>query len=127
MESNTAAGTAADPTVRFTKIDLNGKTYQLVYDFDAIAQAEDLTGLPLLVGVNWHGINARRIRAMLFASLLKAHPEIKLKDVTKLITVSNLPKIETALVDAWWHSMPDQEEANENPQQPEPEPAKQEN
>jgi hypothetical protein len=124
MELNTVAGTTADPTLHFTEVKLSGKTYKLIYDFDAVAKAEALTGLPLLVGVDWSKINAQRIRAMLYASVLVAHPEIKLSDITKLITVRNLPRIERALVDAWVSSTPDpDEEINENPPQPDPDPA----
>lgn len=122
-EKNTVTGTTADPILHFTDVRLNGKTYKLIYDFEAVAKAEDLTGIPLLVGVDWGHINARRIRAMLFASLLKACPELKLEDVTKLINVRNLPKIERALIDAWVTSTPEAEDEKENPPQPDPEPA----
>lgn len=118
MPEKTVAGTPADPTARFTRLELNGKSYSLVYDFDSIATAEDLTGLELLVGVNWAKINARRLRGMLYASLLKAHPEITLKDVAKLITPGNLPKIEKALVECWIASTPEREEESQNPQPP---------
>src|SRR4051812_13615933 len=57
------AGTPADPTVRYTPLTLGPKTYQLAYDFDALARAEEMTGLSLLVGVNWSHIGAKQIRA----------------------------------------------------------------
>ncbi len=112
------AGTPADPTVRYTELKLNGKTYQLTYDFESIAQAEETTGIELLVGVDWRKINARRIRAMLYASMVKAQPDITLKEIGKLITVLNLPNIESALVDCWMNSTPEKEEETENPPKP---------
>lgn len=119
----TVAGTPADPTVRYTELKLNGKTYQLTYDFEAIAAAEEATGLELLVGVDWRKINARRIRAMLYASMVKAQPDIALKEIGKMITVLNLPKIESALVDCWMNSTPEKEEEPENPPKPEADPS----
>lgn len=119
------AGTPADPTIRFTELKLNGKTYSLLYDFEAIAKAEDLTGLELLVGVNWRKINARRIRAMLYASMLQAHPDITMKEITGLLSLRNVPRIEQALAECWLDSSADPE-PKANPPQPEPEPAKSE-
>lgn len=105
-----------DPTLRSTKLELDGKTYLLVYDFDAIARAEEMTGLELLVGVDWQKINARRIRAMLYASMLRHQPKVTLDEVTDLIRVPNIPAIQDALVDTWFHSTTT---PAANPQKPE--------
>lgn len=122
MPKKNIAGTAADPTVRFTPLTLNGQTYQLAYDFEAIAQAEELTGLSLLVGVNWSQIGVRQIRAMLYASLLKAQPKITLDDLTPLLTVRNIAPIERALAAAWVESTPDPEKKDEPGAEPANEP-----
>jgi hypothetical protein len=85
----------------YTTLELGDKKYSLIYDFDAVMKAEDLTGMALLVGVDWSNVGVSRIRAMLYASLLTAQPDITLDEVTKLITFSNVLKIEQALVKAW--------------------------
>lgn len=107
MSEQTVAGTTADPTLEFTKLEINGKTYDLIYDFEAIAQAEEETGIPLLVGVNWRRIGVRQIRAMLYASMLKAHPAVTTKMITPWIVPKNIPLITTALADAWMSSTPE--------------------
>lgn len=121
--SETVAGTPADPTVRYTPLELDGKTYHLCFDFDAVAKAEQMTGMELLFGVDWSKITAPRLRAMLTACALKAHPEITPAQLTRHIRHKNLLKIQTALVDAWVNSTPDQEDDSQNPQAPEPSPA----
>jgi hypothetical protein len=122
VAKKTVATASADPTVRYTKVELNGAVYSLAYDFESIAIAEDLTGMEILIGVNWSKINARRLRAMLFASLLKAQPEITLEETGKLITVGNLSRIEAGLVDSWMRSNPDPAD-EPTPTEPEQTPA----
>lgn len=121
-ETVTVAGTPADPTVRFVPLKLGGTTYQLCFDFDAIAKAEEMTGMNLLFGVDWSKVNVVRTRAMLVACMLKAQPDITPEKLTKYITHRNMPRIQNALIDAWVNSTPDEDE-EENPPQPEPSPA----
>jgi hypothetical protein len=121
-ETMTVAGTPADPTVRYVPLELGGTTYQLCFDFDAIARAEEMTGMSLLFGVDWSRINIVRTRAMLLACMLKAQPEMTVDKLTKYITHRNMAKIQTALIDAWVNSTPEEDE-NENPPEPEPSPA----
>ena len=121
MPEPTIAGTPADPTARYTKLELGTKTYNLCFDFDSIAKAEEMTGMELLFGVDWTKINAKRMLAMLLACALKAHPDVKPETFKRHITHRNLPKLQTALIDAWVNSTPEGEE--ENPAKPEPSPA----
>lgn len=88
-------------TPQYTTLELGGKTFQLLYDFDAVTKAEEMTGMELLFGVDWSRINAKRMRAMLCALLLTAHPETKPEDLTQYIVHKNLFKIQTAIVNAW--------------------------
>jgi hypothetical protein len=55
--------------------------------------------------------------------MVKAQPDITLKEITPLIRVRNLPKIESALAEAWMNSTPDKEEEAENPPKPEADPS----
>jgi hypothetical protein len=103
----TVAGTASDPTVRYTKIELDGESYSLCYDFNAIATAEALTGTNLLQAINLSGMTATQMRGLFYATLLKAHPKTTVEDVSKLMSLANLAKITQAIVDTWTASLPD--------------------
>lgn len=121
-ETVTVAGTPADPTARFVPLKLGGTTYQLCFDFDAIARAEEMTGMNLLFGVDWSKVNVTRVRAMLLACMLKAKPDITADKLTRYINHRNMPKIQSALIDAWVNSTPEEDE-EQNPPEPEPSPA----
>lgn len=108
---------------KYTPLELGGKTYKLVYDFDCLVIAEEITGLALLVGVDWSNVGATRIRAMLYASALKLQPAVTLAEFTPYINFTNVLKIEQALVKTWrGASSPDPVETTfEEPKQPEAE------
>lgn len=101
---------------QYTELTLGKKTYKLAYDFDAIAKAEEITGLQLLLGINWHKLTAAQLRGLLYASLLKGQPEMKLADLNPLMRPKHLSEIAEAVVSAWVASNKDEEE---NPQTPE--------
>jgi hypothetical protein len=124
-EKATVSGTPADPTARYTTLELAGKTFYLCYDFDAIAKAEQLTGMPLLFGVDWSHIDAKRMRAMLCAAMLKAQPDTKPEDLTRYFTHRNVLMIQNAIIEAWLSSTPEPEEdgSKTDPQTPDPSPA----
>ena len=127
MPEETVAGTPADPTLDFTELKLGKKTYKLIYDFDAIARAEELTGLGLLAGIDWRNIGVRKVRGMLYASMLFAHPEIALddqtvkatlKELTKQITPWTIGRIENALHETWISSTAPKKENDEDAENP---------
>lgn len=130
MPEETVAGTPADPTLEFTpltlKVKRETKNYKLIYDFDSIAKAEEITDMPLLIGVNWRRIGVKQIQAMLYASMVKAQPDITMAEIKSLITVPNVPVIERALAQAWISSHAEEDEEakpEETPNPPQPEPA----
>jgi hypothetical protein len=88
MAKKSVAGTPADPTVQFTPVVIAGQTYQLAYKFNALAEAERLTGCNLLQGMGGlilGGMTALQFRAMLYAGLQKAYPETTLEQAGDLI------------------------------------------
>jgi hypothetical protein len=103
----TAANTAIDPTVRWTKLHIGDKDYKLAYDFDALAKAEALTGLNLLSAAAFHGVTATELAGLLFSAVLKAQPDTTFAEIKSLMKPENLPVIMTAVVDTWNDSMPD--------------------
>jgi hypothetical protein len=92
----------AEETEReFTKLEIGGKEYSLIYDFDSIVTAEEATNMALLINVDYRRASVARVRAMLFALMLTAHPDIKLKEISKLIVPVNIPSICVAINAAW--------------------------
>jgi hypothetical protein len=111
----TVAGTAADPTVRFAKLEMEGETYSLAYDFNAIATAEKLTGVNLLGGLTrWlQDLDAREYRGIFYAALLKAHPAMTVEEAGALIRLDTMPAINDAIVAAYRLSIPQKKDAPE--------------
>lgn len=109
----TVAGTAADPTIRFATVELDGETYKFAFDFNAIAEAEAATGLNLIHGINaffrsdW---NASQLRALLFASLHLGHPTLTLEDAGRLLRLDSINAITNGIIEAWRLSAPEKKE-----------------
>lgn len=80
-----------------TPLSLDGTTYRLVYDFENLCRVEQMTEINLLFGVDWNRVEALRIRALLWALLLKEHPDVKLEDLTKYMSFAYADLIQTAL------------------------------
>jgi hypothetical protein len=113
--AKTVSGTKEDPTVPFVPLTLKGIEYKLCYSFNALAKAEALTGLNMFQGLDLKALNITQLRAMLWATLLTAQPDMTLEDVGDLIaspTHCNLAL--TALAAAWTASMPKPEAPDPN-------------
>ena len=110
---------STNPTVKYVPLEIEGETYQLAYDFNAIAVAEAECDVNLLYAIQFHNLNARQFRGLLYAALLKSKPDITIAKVSSLITAGNLDRISEALVQAWAASMPKKAD-EENPLAPEP-------
>jgi hypothetical protein len=110
MPRNNVAGTASDPTIQFASLEIDGKTYRLTYDFNAIAQAEAASGCNLLQGVAGFLLNtatAAQYRGLLYAALLKAHPKMSIDQAGNLVRIDTMPDIRRALAEAYNLSMPE--------------------
>lgn len=99
-----------DPALPRVPITLNGKKLHLVYDFNAIARAEELTGLNLFSTFDFSHLSVTKFRAMLFASLLKENPEITIEECGDFITAKTLADITIKMVEAWHGSRPEVKE-----------------
>lgn len=112
------------PVAPSTKLIVEDKEYELLFDFEAIARAEDLTGKALLSGINLNQREYRTpsislIRNMLFASISALHPEITLSEAKAIVTKHNYMYVWSTVMDAWVKGLsePDPEEVKkENPQ-----------
>jgi len=102
--NNVAGVPGLDPTLPDVKLILAGKTYQLVFDFNAIAQAEIATGINLLQA-SIDTASAQSLRGLLWASLLKQNPTLTIEHVGSLVTMKNAPTIWAAIREAWFGSV----------------------
>jgi hypothetical protein len=93
-----------NPTSPAVKLQIAGSSFDLVFDFEAIADAEEITGRALLTGLRRRDIEApaiNRVRAMLFACVHTTHALAKFVDVKKLVTRANLTEIWGKVLEAW--------------------------
>ena len=110
-----------NPTQKTTSINLAGREYKLVFDFDAIAEAEDLLDRPILSGLTKREFDHPRInlvRGFFFAAALKHQPDLTYEQAKALVTPQAMPSIWAECLGAWAASMAKPEEHDEaNPQQ----------
>lgn len=102
------------------KLTLSGVEYKLVYDFEAIAEAEDILDKPLITGLRGRDITTPKVnlvRAMFFACAHAYHPELTYEQAKAFITRTNLVEIWPKVLEAWTLAQPDAEKSNENPMQ----------
>jgi hypothetical protein len=113
MAKRNVSGTEADPTIRFAPLELGGVTYQLAYDFNAIAEAEFLARCNLLSGLeSLQSLTAAQFRGLFYAALSPAHPEITVQEAGRMITLEDgvRLKIANAIAKAYKLSMPDKKD-----------------
>ena len=113
-----------NPVKKEREITLGGHTYHLTFDFEAIAEAEEITGKPLLTGLG--DINVQRpkindVRALFFASAKANDPSLTYEAVKPLINAKNILDVWLAVLQSWDQSSPEPEEgstdSNPNPDQ----------
>ena len=111
MPKRSVAGTAADPLIQFSTLEINGETYRLAYSFNAIALAESVAGCNLLEGLrNLSNLSASQLRGLFYAALSVANPKITLEEAGALIAVDGTVQITDAVVEAYILSMPKKKE-----------------
>lgn len=101
------SGTAADPVVQFSKLEIDGETYRLAYSFNAIAIAENLAGCNLLSGLeNLTDLTALQLRGLLYAALIVADPTATIGLAASLVRLDTIGIVTGALAEAYVLSMP---------------------
>lgn len=118
MARKSVAGTGSDPVIEFAALEIDGEQYKLAWDFNAIAEAEKITGANLMHGiavVMLNGMNAQQFRGLFYAALKLAHPKTTLESAGKLIRIDTMPDIRNALISAWNASLPEAKKIAEDP------------
>lgn len=103
-----------NPTQPTVKIILD-KERRLLFDFNALAQMEKVTGKSFLSGELWDNLSATDVRALVWAGLLDEDPEITLEEVGKMLHMGNAMKMLEAVKEAWDLSMTGEASKEESP------------
>jgi len=88
-------------------------TFELMFDFEAIARAEDVTGRALLTGLTRREVDHPTIsfvRIMLFAALLPKEPLITFAEASAFVTRKTIKPIWDKVLEAWVAAMQDAED-----------------
>src|SRR5437899_62731 len=107
-KKNSVAGTPADPTVKYARIEIDGQAWSLTFDFNAIALAEAHTNVNLFKALgNLGDLSASQFRGLVYAGLLKAHPELTAEQAGSLIRIDTMAPLQESLAEAYINSMPE--------------------
>jgi hypothetical protein len=97
-----------NPTQQTDSLVIDGETYVLFFDFEAIADAEELTGLPLISGLTKKDVNSPRIsfvRALLYACIRPHQPKVTYEEAAAMVNQWNWSKIWERLLKVWVSGM----------------------
>lgn len=96
--------------------------FELIFDFETVARAEDLTGIALITGMTRETAERPRVnfvRAMLFACLLPRQKKMTYERAAKMITPETLTDIWNAVLEAYFKAMSPGKEGQEDENPPE--------
>lgn len=79
-------------------------------DLNALARFEEVTGESALDTDVWNNMNARRLRAILWASLLHEDATLKLDQVGAMIHGGNMKEVSAQINKAFIASIPDRKD-----------------
>ncbi|MDE1161927.1 MAG: hypothetical protein PW792_08265 [Acidobacteriaceae bacterium] len=102
-----------NPLLPSVYLDIAGKKRKLLFDFNTVIRVDELTGLNLLRAVVSE-VEAKNVRALLYASLLHDDPDLTLEEVGSWITIRNMSSVQTAIRTAWFASVEDLEAEDED-------------
>jgi hypothetical protein len=119
------ANTAADPTLAKTPIVLDGETYNLCFDYRALAEAEaafQREGYTANLLVSLYTFTLENLQLVLPSALRKLHPQIGWVQAQQMVTLATAPVIANAIAEAWLAAQPKPKEeeppAHGNPHGP---------
>jgi hypothetical protein len=103
----------ANPTAPATPLHICGTDYTLTWDFQAIADAEEILGRSLITGLSQRDLKAppiKLVQGMLYACIRKNHPAVTFAEARAMVTLKNIGKIWTAVTDTWVTAMNEPDE-----------------
>jgi hypothetical protein len=100
------------PTVKTVTIELD-RERALRFDFNALSLFEETTGLNSLDASIWQSLNAKNLRAMLWAALKHDDPSLTQEQVGSMLHSGNIGYITERITEAYKGSTPDQQDGEE--------------
>jgi hypothetical protein len=94
-------------------IELEGKRYQLAFNFLAMAEFEDATGLDLRTGINIFSLKSKQLLALIWACMQINDPPPTLREVGLMINPGNSKDIIRQLAEHIISVSPDAKEDEE--------------
>jgi hypothetical protein len=116
MASKKTTPAALKSVLPKVKLTVDEVDYWLVYDFNAMAEAETLTGLNLLQCLSFQSLNATKVRGLLYAALLRLQPDTSLEDAGNLLGSTDSGVVMKAIGQAYLGSQPEPEPEVKNDQ-----------
>jgi hypothetical protein len=113
----------SNPLLPSVTINLMGTNYVLRFDFEAIADAEEIVDRSLITGLRPKDITTPKVRlvqAMFFAAAHREQPSLTFDAAKQLVTRENLPDVWTKVLEAWTASNPEPEVIEDAPADPLP-------
>jgi hypothetical protein len=111
-----------NPIKPTTTLTHNGVTFELLFDFEATALAEDVSDRPLITGLKQRDFNQPSInlvRAMLFACIHANHPDVTFAQAKAMVDRKNLADVWRTVLVAWFAFLaepdPDKDAADADP------------
>jgi hypothetical protein len=107
-----------DPTLPFTEIEIEGKTYKMCFDLAALALAEDrliAAGHDANLLMAMVQLSFSRTRILFAVSLQVYQPELDYEVSKTWVNDKNLTAIVLAISEAWRINAPDPEKAPADP------------
>lgn len=82
-------------------ITIKDKTYKMVFDFNAVAEVEQMTSRNLMTKEGWDDLNGREVSILFWSTLQAEQPDITLQQVRKLMNTRNIKLITDKVMEAW--------------------------
>ncbi len=111
-----------NPAWPYTEIVIDGTTYKMVFDYAALAQAEDYLlrqGHEVNILVPMLRRTFSSLRVLFAVSLVAYHPDLDFSETQNWVTKENILEVIQAVDAAWNEAMPKE---GEGPPQPEQQP-----
>lgn len=101
---------SVDPTVKFTKVVIDGKEYQLSFDLGSLAEAESRLNanghnVSLLRSMDFSNMTIRGVQVLFACALYRAQPEITFEHASALVKLTNIYIVWDALYKCWSESV----------------------
>ncbi len=117
---------SANPLLPAVPVFVAGIKYNLRFDFDAIAEAEEIVDRSLITGLRPQDIRTPKVRlvqAMFFAAAHYDQPTLTYDVAKRLVTRETLPDVWPKVLEAWTASNPEPEVAEAEDASADPPPA----